>query len=324
MARLLAKIGTHHAWVVDDFVGLAIRDLATRHQDGDALREAHHRAHDVLDQNDADALAVQLEQELNDVLDLRVREPGHDFVGDQQLRLRGHGAHELEFAHLDLGQVARAATRLGLESDHAQELDGALVELLRGQDQGAAPTHRIDQRDAQIIRHRQAHERPRQLEAARQAQMRAPIGRQSIERAPLEMHRAGLVVERAANAIDEGALARPIRTDQAQAFALRDIEVDPLQRDEAAEPFAHSLDFEQGCAHGLARLWRQSSTNPRIPLGAITTKPTNKTPTISRLTAEEMVTVAICCSEPSRIAPSNGPGQLVVPPIMGMAMELTA
>src|SRR5262245_5080111 len=154
--------------------------------------------------------------------------------------------------------------------------------------------------------------------------MGAAMGRQAVERASLEVHRAGLVVERAADAVDERALARSIRTDQAQALATRNIEIDSLQRDEAAEPLTHGLDFEQGRAHGLAREWRQSSTRPRIPLGAITTKPTNRTPTIKRLTAEEMVTVAICCNDPSRIAPSNGPGQLVVPPIMGMAMELTA
>ena len=54
------------------------------------------------------------------------------------------------------------------------------------------------------------------------------------------------------------------------------------------------------------------------------TKPTSSRPTISRFTAEEMVTVASCCSEPSRIAPISGPTQLVVPPIIDMAIELTA
>ena len=53
------------------------------------------------------------------------------------------------------------------------------------------------------------------------------------------------------------------------------------------------------------------------------TNATSNNPTISRLTAEEIVTVAICCSEPSRIAPTKGPTQLVVPPMIGMAIELT-
>ena len=61
-----------------------------------------------------------------------------------------------------------------------------------------------------------------------------------------------------------------------------------------------------------------------MPLGAMITKATSSTPTISRLTTEEMVTVAICCRVPSRMAPISGPTQLVVPPIIGMAMELTA
>src|SRR5262245_11562676 len=125
--------------------------------------------------------------------------------------------------------------------------------------------------------------------------MGAAMGRQAVERAPLEVHRAGLVVERAADAVDERALARSIRADQPQALATRNIKIDPLQRDEAAEPLTHGLDFEQGRAHGLARAWRQSSTRPRIPLGAITTKPTNKTPTIKRLTADEMGTGTVRC-----------------------------
>ena len=61
-----------------------------------------------------------------------------------------------------------------------------------------------------------------------------------------------------------------------------------------------------------------------MPLGATMTKPTSSRPTISRLTADEMVTVATCCSVPSSSAPTSGPTQLVVPPIIGMAMELTA
>ena len=54
------------------------------------------------------------------------------------------------------------------------------------------------------------------------------------------------------------------------------------------------------------------------------TNATSSTPTISRLTADEMVTVMTCCSVPRRIAPISGPSQVVVPPIIGIAMEFTA
>ena len=51
-------------------------------------REAHHRAHDVLDQDDRDALLVEPEQHREDFLDLGGRQPGHRLVGDQQLAAR--------------------------------------------------------------------------------------------------------------------------------------------------------------------------------------------------------------------------------------------
>ena len=61
-----------------------------------------------------------------------------------------------------------------------------------------------------------------------------------------------------------------------------------------------------------------------IPLGATTTNATSSTPTIKTLTELEMVTVTYCCSVPSRMAPINGPAQLAVPPMIGIAIELTA
>jgi len=59
-----------------------------------------------------------------------------------------------------------------------------------------------------------------------------------------------------------------------------------------------------------------------MPFGATTTKPTSRRPTMSRLTADEMVTVATCWAVPRRTAPITGPAHVVVPPIMGMARLL--
>ena len=49
-----------------------------------ALRELHHRLHDVLDHDDGDAGGVQLEQDLQHLADLVRRQPGHRLVRDQQ------------------------------------------------------------------------------------------------------------------------------------------------------------------------------------------------------------------------------------------------
>ena len=82
-------------------------------------------------------------------------------------------------------------------------------------------------------------------------------------------------------------------------------------------------EIEDRCRE-LAGLVGLAEKALKMPRGATMTKPISSSPTISRLTAEEIVTVAICCSVPSSSAPTSGPTQLVAPPIIGMAMELTA
>ena len=61
-----------------------------------------------------------------------------------------------------------------------------------------------------------------------------------------------------------------------------------------------------------------------MPFGASMTKPTSKTPTTMRLISDEIVTVATCYTVASNTAPISGPSQVVVPPIIAMAMVLTA
>src|SRR5499427_8742424 len=278
----------------------------------------------MLDQDDGDAALVEPDEQGDDVVDLRLRQTGHGLVGDQELRLGGHGARELELAHLHLREVARQLRRLVRERDELQQLRAACVE--RG-GRERAPRPRVDgvkQRHPQVVGDRQRRERPRELEAARHAAARALVGEQAVHRLAVETHRAGFVRERAADAVDQRRLARAVGTDQADALTLGDGEVDAVERDEAAEALAQTRDFEQRRSHHFALPRVQPCTNPMIPFGAMMTKATSKRPTMRRLTADEMVTVAICCNDPSRTAPISGPTQLVVPPIIGMAMELTA
>ena len=82
--------------------------------------------------------------------------------------------------------------------------------------------------------------------------------RQAVEEAALERDGAGLVGERAAQAIDERALARAVRPDQAEALALGDVEIDAIERDKTAEALAEAR-YLQERTHAAAslpgRLW---------------------------------------------------------------------
>ena len=76
--------------------------------------------------------------------------------------------------------------------------------------------------------------------------------------------------------------------------------------------------------HRRFLLRRHASTQPMMPFGARVTNTTSSTPTMSRFQAEEIVTWTTCCTVPSSTAPISGPTQLIMPPISGIAMLLTA
>src|SRR5207237_9042137 len=50
-------------------------------------------------------------------------------------------------------------------------------------------------------------------------------------------------------AVEEGGLARAVRSDETHDLALADAEVDPVVRDQPSEPFGESLDLEERRGH---------------------------------------------------------------------------
>src|SRR6478752_1611186 len=321
MVRLLAKIRPHDFRIADNVFRLAVSNFLAADQHDEALREAHYSAHDVFDQYDRDAALVELFQKREDILDFGMREAGHRFVGNQQFWLCRNRARQFELAHFDLRQVARHLACLSVKADHSQQLNAAGVDAVRVERAGAL-VHCVEHWHTDIVGKIETDERPRQLEAACEAPVRTLVRRQSIHRVAVEMYAALFVLQRAANAVDQCALAGSVRADQPDPFARLHLEFDAIERDEPAETLADVADVKKR-AHLLLRPRRWSCTRPTTPLGAMTTNPTRRSPTISKLTAEEMVTVAICCSDPRRMAPTSGPTQLVVPPMIGMAMEFT-
>src|ERR1039458_1797837 len=98
--------------------------------------------------------------------------------------------------------------------------------------------------------------------------MSALMGGEPIDHLAVEIDGAGLVLQRAADAIDQRALARAVRPDQPEPLARLHLEVDAVERDEAAEPLADIVDVQQR-AHGRLRARKRSCTSPTRPLGAM-------------------------------------------------------
>ena len=149
--------------------GRAVGDFRARDQHDDALGKAHHGAHDVLDQHDGDAFAIEPHQEVEDLVDLGIRQSGHGLVGDQDARAGGKRAAEFELAQLDLAEDARPGIGQRGEPDLGEDrvrrrLDPGAVAMPGGE----------GERDFDVLPDRHAPERARDLETARQAEPRPP------------------------------------------------------------------------------------------------------------------------------------------------------
>src|ERR1700730_626979 len=131
-----------------------------------------------------------------------------------------------------------------VQADLAQQVGASRFDIAYGT-AGAARRHGVEQRNADIVEKAQTDERPRQLEAAGEPHARALMGGKAIDGAAVETHGALFVLQRAADAIDQGALARAVWADEAEAFAGGHVERDVLQRHETAEAFAEIVDFKQ-------------------------------------------------------------------------------
>src|SRR5215470_17754035 len=124
--------------------------------------------------------------------------------------------------------------------------------------------------------------------------MRALVSGHSVHGSAIEMHAALLILQSAADAVDQGAFSRAVWADQPKPLARLHFKFDTIERNEAPEALADVADVQQRTHFPLLRARRRSWTSPTMPLGAMTTNATSKRPTISRFTAEEIVTVAIC------------------------------
>ena len=74
-------------------------------QDRDAVGEAEHDVHVVLDHRDRHPRVADLADDLGQAVDVLCRHPGHRLVEEQHRRLGGEGHRELELATVAVREV---------------------------------------------------------------------------------------------------------------------------------------------------------------------------------------------------------------------------
>ena len=99
--------------------------------------------------------------------------------------------------------------------------------------------------ELEIFPHGQLAEHAAPLRHQRKSGLDDLVRRQAVERLAGEPDRADLVVQGAAHAVDERAFAGAVGADQAEALARLHVQVDALQRDEAAEALSNTSDLKE-------------------------------------------------------------------------------
>src|SRR5690349_5579875 len=116
---LLAQVDLVHALVRPDLVGGSLDEHLALHQDGDALREAEHQVHVVLDDEDGDVLG-KLVEHLEYAMRLERGDPRRRLVEQQHAGLQAERDRDLDQALLSVGQVEDALTRVLRDSERGQ------------------------------------------------------------------------------------------------------------------------------------------------------------------------------------------------------------
>jgi hypothetical protein len=190
----------------------------------------------VLD-HDQGQLVAEGEQEVGDELPLAAREPRARLVEHHQLRLGGERDPECDLALLAVRERADDLRKLVVDRDPARRLTGALANLAVAleHDRSNVSAADADDREIDAVLDGEPGEETRLLIGAREPHLRPRARRSMRDVAAEQLDRPRGGGEVAADDVEEGRLARPVRAEDGAPLAGGHLEVDLRDGVEAAE-----------------------------------------------------------------------------------------
>src|SRR5450830_1577178 len=233
----------------------------------EAVRDGHDDAHDVLDDEDRDAVLMDLLHDRDRLLDFCRVQAGEVLVEKEELRLCREGAGHFEaFSHAERQAPGEAvAPRFHLcEGGRFQSHRARLLAAVGAAERG----------DHDVLEDREAGEGLDDLERPGQAEVTDGVRLQAVDPAPLEQDRAAGRRVIAVDEVEDRRLAGAVRTDETQDVALLEREghvADRLQTAEALRDIsqleeAHVVSGPAGARRRLL-LAARSFQVPTIPFG---------------------------------------------------------
>ena len=205
-------------------------------------------------------VAAQLAEEVGHLERLGRVHAGRRFVEQQQARLVGQGAGDLQPALVAVRQLHRQAVAATLEPhevEQAERLDVGLLLLValgrRAHDR--AEPGRVEVvvlADEDVLDRGHAREQADVLVRPRDAVVGDLVRAQRVDRVAIERDAALVHVEEAGQAVEERRLAGAVRPDDARDRAFLEFEVELADGGQAAEPLGDLVGLQQGGHRGAS------------------------------------------------------------------------
>src|SRR5713101_260909 len=313
----LPEIGLDDPTVGGDGAGRTLGDLLAERQHHDAVGERHDRPHVVLDEQHGHSARADGADEPDHGVDLGRVEPGHDFVEQQQSRLRGERASQLEPLAIGERQSRGGLALPRAEPDALHDGPRRIEGLPHGGVSG-------ERRDPDILEHGKLRERPDDLEGARQPEPADLMGLEAVEPATGEADLARIGSEEPREQVEDGGLPRPVGPDHSQHLALGQRQVEPAHGLKPPEALREPRDLEE--AHA-GRFFASRTSAGYAPRGRNSTTEISRRPYTIRWTplqpprakyVREISASGLRMKEPRR-----GPSTVPAPPTMGRMMIST-
>src|SRR5262249_3143932 len=258
----------------------AVGDLRARVQHDHTAAERHDEVHVVLDDDERRPFRVELADHALDAPDHRGIDARHRLVEQDQPRAGHHGGGDGGELALAVGEHGRGRLRILAEADGLEELAGARFRLRFDGAQAPGAEERGEPADAvlllsghaQVVEQRRLVVGAHGLEGARETGTRDAMGGQVRQLAAGEAPAAAVRGLEAAEAVHDGALARPIGADEPDHRARLHVEVHPIHRGEAEVVLGEAANLQQrghdALTRGRRQFWsRRRWTQPATPPG---------------------------------------------------------
>src|SRR3974390_1840094 len=257
MHRSLSEIGLDHCRIIPNDLRRSLGDDSAVVQDDDAIRDAHHHRHVVLDKQDGDATVADLADEFDKILGFRGVHAGDRFIEQQHRRLRGERQRHADQALFAIGERARRIKGATVQPDPFEKFAGALMQPAF---QDACPRQAENglekarsslpmQSDHEVIVDRIIRENAGALKSADQTEVGDFMRFQSVQRRSAIADRAMSWPEKTGDDVEGGRFPGAVRSDQADDLSFADGEVEIRKRHETAEANGDLFDLQGARLH---------------------------------------------------------------------------